>query len=365
LSPTQDFSCQEADEGKTLAACLKRWLPGKSWAEVRQLVASRRVRLGREPAIDLCMDPARRVHAGEKVVLSVESAAPPPRAGGIRVRHSDSQVVVVEKPSGISTVRHPAERQWRESRRVLVPCLDELVQDQLRQEAPFNKQAKGKGAHGGGGRLRVVHRIDKETSGLVVFARTVEAERALGAQFRAHTVHRRYLAVVLGQPKEGTIQSVLIRDRGDGRRGSGPVSSVGKHATTHLELVETLVPPGWAKGAKAPFTLVSCRLETGRTHQIRIHMAELGHPVAGDPVYMQPYGAPPFRDGSGAPRLALHAAELGFVHPSTGEELRWQMAPPLDMLRLIEDLRAGRCGPGRAGAEKIGQNADDWDDEET
>ena len=347
-----------------MAACLKQWLPGKSWADVRQLVTSRRVRVGREPAIDLCMDPARRVHAGEKVVLSAESASPPPRAGAILIRHADSQVVVVEKPSGISTVRHPAERQWKESRRALVPCLDELVQDQLRQAPTGAKknQAKGQGA---GGRLRIVHRIDKETSGLVVFARTVEAERALGAQFRAHTVHRRYLAVVLGQPGDGTIQSVLIRDRGDGRRGSGAVSSVGKLATTHLEVVEELSPPGWAKGAKAPFTLVSCRLETGRTHQIRIHMSEMGHPVAGDPVYMQPYGAPPFRDTSGAPRLALHAAELGFIHPSTGAELRWEMPLPTDMRRLLEDLRAGRSGPGRAGAGKLGTNIEDWDDDET
>ncbi|MFM8933992.1 MAG: RluA family pseudouridine synthase, partial [Gemmataceae bacterium] len=365
MSRSQDFSCQDSDEGKTLAACLKQWLPGKSWADVRQLVTSRRVRVGREPAIDLCMDPARRVHAHEKVVLSEESAAPPPRAGAIRIRHADSQVVVVEKMSGISTVRHPAERQWRESRRALVPCLDELVQDQLRQDTQGAKQVQSKGVHGGGGRLRIVHRIDKETSGLVVFARTVEAERALGAQFRAHTVHRRYLAIVLGQPRDGTIQSVLVRDRGDGRRGSGAVSSVGKPATTHLEVVEPLVPPGWAKSDKAPFTLVSCRLETGRTHQIRIHMAELGHPVVGDPVYLQPYGAPAFRDTSGAPRLALHAAELGFVHPATGEALRWEMPPPPDLRRLLEDLRAGRSGPGRAGAEKLGQNSDDWDDDET
>ncbi len=358
MSQTRDFNCQDSDEGKTLAACLKAWLPEKSWADVRRLVATRRVRLGKGPALDLCMDPARRVHAGETVRLTAESAPPLPRAGAIRVRHVDSQVVVVEKPSGISTVRHPAERLWKENRRALVPCLDEIVQAQLRQESP---SAKGKGQ---GGRLRIVHRIDKETSGLVVFARTVDAERSLGAQFRAHTVHRRYLAVVLGQPQPGTIHSVLVRDRGDGRRGSSAVSTVGKPATTHLEVVEPFIPKGWPKGAKAPFTMVSCRLETGRTHQIRIHMAELGHPVAGDPVYMQPYGAPPFHDGSGAPRLALHAAELGFEHPSTGENLRWEMAPPPDMQKLVEALREGRSGPGRSGANVESQSTDDWDDED-
>jgi len=137
---------------------------------------------------------------------------------------------------------------------------------------------------------------------------------------------------------------------------------MGKEATTHLEVVKPLAPSGWPKGAKAPFTLVSCRLETGRTHQIRIHMAELGHPVAGDPVYLQPYGAPPFDDKSGAPRLALHAAELGFEHPTTGETLRWEMPVPPDMAKLMEALESGKKGPGRPGSSS--RDEDDWDDEE-
>jgi 23S rRNA pseudouridine1911/1915/1917 synthase len=364
MSQFSEFQCQETDEGKTLATCLRQWLSDKSWADVKRLVATRRVRLGREPAIDLCMDPVRRVHAGEVVRISGESAPPPPRAGAIKIRHVDSQVVVVEKPSGISTVRHPAERQWKENRRELVPCLDELVQAQLRHESVGLAAAKGKFQQKSpGARLRVVHRIDKETSGLVVFARTVDAERALGGQFRAHTVHRRYLAVVLGQPQSGTISSVLVRDRGDGRRGSGSVTKVGKEATTHMEVVKPLLSEKMPKTASAPFTLVSCRLETGRTHQIRIHMAEMGHPVAGDPVYLQPYGAAPFNDKSGAPRLALHAAELGFEHPTTGEALRWEMQPPPDMRKLIEALEEGKTGPGRPGAG--GSETEDWDDEET
>src|SRR6202040_38118 len=126
-----------------------------------------------------------------------------------------------------------------------------------------------------GPRLRVVHRLDQETSGLVVFARTVPAERLLGMQFHAHTVTRRYLAVVPGRLDAGTVRSFLVRDRGDGRRGSTQSDADGKEAITHFEVAERL--PG--------YTLLSCRLETGRTHQIRIHLAELGHPVCGEKVY--------------------------------------------------------------------------------
>jgi 23S rRNA pseudouridine1911/1915/1917 synthase len=177
--------------------------------------------------------------------------------------------------------------------------------------------------------LRVVQRLDKETSGLVVFARTVAAERGLGKQFHAHTVHRRYLAVVPGYVPAQTIRSRLLRDRGDGRRGSTALPDQGKEAVTHMEPVERL--PGYA--------LVACRLETGRTHQIRIHLAELGHPVCGEKVYG------PRAADSGAPRLALHAAELGFVHPTTGQKLHWAMPLPADLEAFLARLR-GAARPG-------------------
>ena len=121
-----------------------------------------------------------------------------------------------------------------------------------------------------------------------------------------------------------TIRSRLVRDRGDGRRGSTTFPDQGKEAVTHIGPVERL----------AGYTLVACRLETGRTHQIRIHLAELGHPVCGEKVYG------PRTDASGAPRLALHAAELGFVHPTTGEALRWEMPLPPDLATFVERLRA-------------------------
>src|SRR5262249_47465942 len=151
-------------------------------------------------------------------------------------------------------------------------------------------------------RLRVVQRLDKETSGLVVFARSVLAERGLGKQFHAHTVIRRYLAIIPGYLSARRIATRLVRDRGDGRRGSTALPGVGKVAVTHIEVLDRM----------PRHTLLSCRLETGRTHQIRVHLAELGHPICGEKVYQRE------PDKSGTPRLALHACELGFIHPVTG-----------------------------------------------
>ena len=242
------------------------------------------------------------------------------------MRHLDEHVVVVEKPSGLPTVRHPLERDWTDRRKALVPTLEDLVPPIIAREE--GRKAKGP-------RLRVVHRLDKETSGLVVFARTVLAERGLGKQFHAHTVVRRYLAVVPGFVPPQRIDFRLVRDRGDGRRGVTDNPDDGKEAVTHVDVAERL--PG--------YTLLSCRLETGRTHQIRIHLAALGHPVCGDKVYghLPAVGTRP--DDSGAPRLALHAVELGFRHPATREHLHWSMPLPPDLEAFLARLR-GRPGRG-------------------
>ncbi len=316
---TQTFTTTAADAGQTLAALLRRWLPGQSWSQVRKLVAGRRVRLNGA----LWLDDARRLKEGDRVEVLDRPEKAAPLFDQIVLRHVDEHLVVAEKPSGISTVRHPAERDWLEPRRLLVPTLDDLVLRQLGAALPRHK-------HDPRPHLRVVHRLDKATSGLVVFARTVTAERGLGAQFKAHTVTRRYLAVVPGIVLPQTIRSFLVRDRGDGRRGSGPATAAGaREAVTHVAVAERL----------AGYTLLSCKLETGRTHQIRIHLAELGHPVCGDEVYRGKPGLPPIPDNSGAPRLALHAVELGFTHPVTGEAQHWEMPPPDDLRRFIEGLR--------------------------
>jgi 23S rRNA pseudouridine1911/1915/1917 synthase len=163
----------------------------------------------------------------------------------------------------------------------------------------------------------------------VVFARTVTAERGLGRQFHRHTVTRRYLAVVAGEVGPQRIESYLVRDRGDGRRGSTTVPGLGKQAVTHVEVAERL--PG--------YILLSCRLETGRTHQIRIHLGEAGTPLCGDHVYDRPLHGSPMPDASGAARVLLHAASLGLDHPADGRRLSWTAPLPRDMTALLEHLR--------------------------
>jgi 23S rRNA pseudouridine1911/1915/1917 synthase len=313
----QIFTVDGDQVGFTVAALLRAKLPGRSWNEVRRLIQARRVRVRGE----LCLDPARRLWAGDSWEL-LESPLPKPRQQeAVSIRYLDRHIVVVEKPTGISTVRHPSERHWNKRRKALSPTLEDLVPKLIAKKE--GRQTKGPPP-----RLRVVHRLDKATSGLVVFARSVAAERGLGKQFHAHTVFRRYLAVIPGHLPPQRIATHLVRDRGDGRRGSTKIAGQGKEAITHIEVVEEF--PG--------YTLLSCRLETGRTHQIRIHLAELGHPVCGEKVYNRRLDAVGEADTSGAPRLALHAAELGFLHPVSGESLHWEMALPTDLREFLKRL---------------------------
>jgi 23S rRNA pseudouridine1911/1915/1917 synthase len=316
---SQHFTVTSELAGKTVAAGLRHFLPEQSWSQVRTLLDGRRIRLNGE----VWIDEARRLKEGEQLELLSHGSRPRELVDQIVLRHVDEHIVVAEKPPGIPTVRHPAERDWLEARRLKVPTLDDLVLRQIGEELPTMK-------HHPRPKLRIVHRLDKETSGLVVFARTVNAERGLGLQFKEHTVTRHYFALAVGTVDKQTIKSSLIRDRGDGRRGVSHVAHVGKPAVTHIDVVERF----------RDFTLVSCRLETGRTHQIRIHLADIGHLVCGEPVYNRAVNGPPQFDASGTPRLFLHAAELGFVHPITLEPMHWEMPLPADLRQTLERLRA-------------------------
>ena len=173
-----------------------------------------------------------------------------------------------------------------------------------------------------------VHRIDRDTSGLVVFARTPAAAKHLTDQFRKHTADRRYLALVRGTPKAGRIESELVRDRGDGRRGSGTGEDA-KRAVTHIKVIEPL----------GQYAAVECRLETGRTHQVRIHLGEADTPLCGECVYDRPLHGKPLLDGSGAKRPMLHAAYLAIDHPATGKRMEWKSGLPKDMRELVNRLR--------------------------
>jgi 23S rRNA pseudouridine1911/1915/1917 synthase len=178
-----------------------------------------------------------------------------------------------------------------------------------------------------------VSRLDKDTTGLVVFARTLAAKRALARQLRAHTVTRRYLAIVHGEARDGRHETLLVPNRGDGLRGSwgrfrrarGDPPREARRAVTHVRVVERL------RGA----TLVECRLETGRQHQIRIHLAEAGHPLVGERVYIRDYRG----ERIDAPRPMLHAETLGFTHPSTKERVELSRPPPPDFDAVLRRLR--------------------------
>ncbi len=317
----EPFSVAVVEATHTLAKVLRSRLHESlpSWAVVRRLVESRKVLINGT----VCTDSARRLKEGELIEVLANSVhrAKSATPDGLVIRYLDDHIVVVEKPSGLNTVRHPSELEWSDKRRELVPTLQDIAQVAVAKQV--NRSIRQLSP------LRIVHRLDRETSGLLTFARTPLAERGLGMQFRKHTVVRRYLAIVPGFFTAQTIQSSLVKDRGDGRRGSTTLARTGKVAITHIEIEERL----------PSYTLLSCRLETGRTHQIRIHLSEAGHPVSGDKVYCRKQTGELFFDASTAKRLMLHATELGYIHPITEEKLFWEMPMPADMKHLVERLR--------------------------
>jgi 23S rRNA pseudouridine1911/1915/1917 synthase len=317
------FVVSAAEAGRSVLELLRARM-NISWAQARRLLADRRVRLAGKP----CSDPGRRLQRGHRVEVQAgkrpaKVAAGKRAVGGAQpiICHADAHIVVVDKPAGITTMRHPGEAAefGARARRYLPPTLADLLPGLLGRSRP-----------GKPGRVRAVHRLDKETSGLVVFARTREAESNLGKQFRAHATERRYLALVRGRAKDGRFESMLVNDRGDGRRGSTQAQGEGKRAVTHVRVVEEL----------GDYTLVECRLETGRTHQVRIHLAEQGTPLCGETIYDRPLHGKPVADHSGASRPALHAASLGFHHPATGKWQTWTSGLPEDLQHLLRRLRS-------------------------
>jgi 23S rRNA pseudouridine1911/1915/1917 synthase len=286
---------------KPLDRWLRELLPDKSWNEVRRLARTGKIFVDGAPRLD----PTELVPAGAEVELrqNAPRATRTPSLPRSAILYVDGQVVVVAKPSGISTVPYDENERG---------TLDQLLMETLSE--------RGRRAP-----LGVVHRIDKETSGVVIFARTTAAKLALKNQFRFHTVSRRYVAIAHGAVKSGTIESRLVKDRGDGRRGSTENEELGREAVTHVTFLESL------RGA----TLLECRLETGRTHQIRIHLSERGHPLLGERVYSKSYRG----ELLPAPRVMLHARELAFEHPGTGQRLSFEQRLPDDMQAVLTALQ--------------------------
>ncbi len=307
--PLSDLSLvvEPSAAGSALAGFLRVAL-GRPWSEVRRLIDTGKVFVDGGRA----QQAGQRLSAGQRVELRM--AAPRPRDGRpeVRIAHEDAQVVVIDKPSGVSTVPYETREQGT--------AMD-LLRDAWRRQGRAATRIA----------LHVVHRIDKDTSGLVVFAKTKRAEIGLGAQFRAHTVDRQYQCLTHGDVRMSRVESFFLRDRGDGLRGSSS-DGRGKRAVTHVEVV--------ARFGVA--TLCRVRLETGRTHQIRIHLAERGHPVVGETVYIRDLLA-----SGGLPiaseRLMLHAETLGFEQPSTGAWLSFASDSadfePAAIERLVQAAR--------------------------
>jgi 23S rRNA pseudouridine1911/1915/1917 synthase len=304
------FTSEASDEGTTLAAALRARLAGQSWNAVRRLCETGKVRVDGAAVLD----PAQRLGRGAEVSLKLSAPRPRVTVPGFAVAFEDPHLIIIEKPSGISSV--PYDQQETGT------AMD-LIRDHWRQGPRRDTKHA----------LFIVHRLDKDTSGLLCFAKTRAAERGLHTIFQKHLATRSYLALAEGAVSPGRIESRLVADRGDGLRGSTrkPANPEGQRAVTHVDVIEHLPDS----------TLCQITLETGRTHQIRIHLSERGHPIVGDTVYCRDLlraGGRPLPSS----RLMLHARQLGFVHPIEGQRLDFTAEPPDDFAHNLADRRAAR-----------------------
>jgi 23S rRNA pseudouridine1911/1915/1917 synthase len=303
----QDSAGQRLDRALALA------VPELSRERLKALISSGSV-TGPEGAT--VRDPAARAVAGGTYAVSIPEPEPAHAEAqdiALEIVYEDEHLLVVDKPAGM--VVHPAAGN---PDRTLVNALLHHCAGQL-------------SGIGGVARPGIVHRIDKDTSGLLVVAKTDVAHEGLAAQFAAHSIDRRYKAIVAGVPtrSQGIVDAPLARSSANRQKMAIVEEGRGKRAVTHWRLVQRL----------RDAAMVECRLETGRTHQVRVHMASLGHSLLGDPAYGRT--RPPHREllkRLGFQRQALHAAELGFVHPVLKRNLSFKSALPSDIQELFGAL---------------------------
>jgi len=305
-----------------------------------QAAAERRVALSRtrlkalieagEVTVDgsVARDPAMRLAEGARIALEPPPPEDSPLIGEdlpLDIVYEDEHLIVIDKPAGLVVHPAPGHAQGTLVNALIRHCGESLS------------------GVGGVRRPGIVHRLDKDTSGLLVVAKTDAAHRSLAELFADHgrtgSLEREYLALVWGgfDATAGKVGAAIGRHPRHRERMAVSTEERGRHAVTHWRLVEGL----------GPASLVACRLETGRTHQIRVHMASIGHPLLGDLVYGAGYKTKASQLSEGAKdalaalgRQALHAAALGFEHPITGEALRFERPPPEDFSRLLSALRA-------------------------
>ena len=285
--------------GQRFDVALARALPQFSRARLRAWIDEGRVTQDGRAAL-----PTRKVRGGEEVVVHASSLPQEtdlvPEAIAVAVVFEDDALLVVDKPPGL--VVHPGAGNW-------VGTLANALLNQVPQLS-------------GVPRAGIVHRLDKDTSGLMVVAKTLGAHTALVRQLQARTVTREYLALATGDiPRGDTIDAPIGRH--PTRRTTMAVVATGKPARTHFEVLERF----------GNATLLRCRLETGRTHQIRVHLTSVGHPLIGDPAYGRKGGLP-------FSRQALHAARLALEHPITKRAMAWASPLPRDFADLLASLRS-------------------------
>ena len=306
-----------AEGGGRLDKALADAAPDLSRARIQALMTQGQVRLAGQPLTNL----SARAAAGtyELTLPPPTPAEPQPEDVPLTVLYEDAHLIVVDKPPGMAVHPAPGSETGTLVNALLHHCGASLS------------------GIGGVARPGIVHRIDKDTSGIVVSAKSDAAHQGLSALFAAHDIDRVYVALVRGAPKprSGTLETRIGRSSTD-RKKMAVLKAGGREAITHYQTT-TL----FGTEDKPLAALVACRLETGRTHQIRVHLAALGAPCLGDPVYGA--GAPTQKvrdamDEAGLARQALHASVLGFVHPVTGETLRFESPMPGDMARLKDKL---------------------------
>lgn len=306
---TISIHIDSAQHGWRLDRALAAAVPMLSRERLKALISSGHV----HGEIGLSRDPAVKVSCGDLYAIDIPQPKPAHNVAqdiALKIVFEDDHLLVVDKPAGL--VVHPAAGNF----------------DGTLVNALLHHCAGRLSGIGGVARPGIVHRIDKETSGLLVVAKTDPAHEGLSAQFAAHSIDRRYKAIVAGVPTSGTVDAPLARSPHDRKKVA--IQARGKRAVTHYSLVTAL---------KNDAALIECRLETGRTHQVRVHMTSIGHPLLGDPVYGR--ARPHHRtllQSLDFKRQALHAAELGFVHPVNRETLRFESEMPDDMQRLFTAL---------------------------
>lgn len=314
---TLEVVLSEADAGTRLDKALATHAPELSRARLQALLAEGRITFD-EREITSGSAPAR---AGvyRIVVPAPAPALPQPEAIALHVLHEDADLIVIDKPAGMAVHPGPGVETGTLVSALLHHCAGQLS------------------GIGGVARPGIVHRLDKDTSGVMVAAKTDRAHQGLSKLFAAHDIERAYIALTRGAPRppKGRVETRIGRSPHD-RKKMAVLKSGGREAVTDYSVDRAYGPAERPLAAK-----VRCRLHTGRTHQIRVHMASLGAPCLGDPVYGSGAPANAVRqavDAAGLRRQALHAAVLGLVHPVTGEALRFETALPADMAALEASL---------------------------